>query len=269
MSLANISSKDALKLARLVRPYAGSLSFALLAVVGEGLMGLLDPWPLKFVLDSVSGSKPVPAWLANHLPAAFTANKTAVLELAAIAVIGIAVLNAVCSYIEKYETTSAGQWIMHDLRQKLYAHIQHLSLGYHTQKRTGDLISRITSDVDAIQSFIVSDLLGLVIDILTLAGMAAVMFYLNWRFTLLALSVAPLLFGVSYFYSRRAKGASREVRRKEGEIASLLQEVLSAIGVVKAFAREEYEEQRLEKESTESVLLALRARTLKAKLSPL
>ena len=269
MGLSTISSTDGLRLARLVKPYAGSLSIALLAVLGEGLTGLLDPWPLKIVFDSVSGSKPIPAWLAVWLPAALTANKLATLELAAIAVVVIALLNAAFSYAEKYATTSAGQWIVHDLRGQVYNHIQHLSLGFHMQKRTGDLISRMTSDVDAIQSFIVSDLLGLVVDFLTLAGMAAVMFYLNWRFTLLALSVTPLLFGVSYFYTRRAKSASREVRRKEGEIVSLLQEVLSAITVVKAFAREDYEQQRLEKESAESLQLALRARTLKAKLSPL
>ena len=258
-----------MKLVRLVKPHAGALSVALLAVVGEGLTGLLAPWPLKIVFDSVSGSKPVPAWLASHVPAVLTANKMAILELAAIAVVIVAILDAVFSYIEKYATTSAGQWIMHDLRRRVYNHIQHLSLGFHTQKRTGDLISRITSDVEAIQSFIVSDLLGLIVDFLTLAGMAGVMFYLNWRFTLIALSVTPLLFAVSYFYTRRSKRASRDVRRKESEILSLLQEVLSAIGVVKAFGREDYEEGRLERESAESVHLALHARSLKAKLSPL
>ena len=258
-----------MKLVRLVKPHAGALSVALLAVVGEGLTGLLAPWPLKIVFDSVSGSKPIPAWLGSHLPAVLTANKMAILELAAIAVVIVAILDAVFSYIEKYATTSAGQWIMHDLRRRVYNHIQHLSLGFHTQKRTGDLISRITSDVEAIQSFIVSDLLGLIVDFLTLAGMAGVMFYLNWRFTLIALSVTPLLFAVSYFYTRRSKRASRDVRRKESEILSLLQEVLSAIGVVKAFGREDYEEERLERESAESVHLALHARSLKAKLSPL
>jgi ATP-binding cassette, subfamily B, bacterial len=269
MNLPKISSSDGLKLACLVRPYADSLSIAVLAVVGESLTGLLEPWPLKIVFDSVSGSKPIPAWLASRLPAALTANKMAILELAAIAVVLVAILNAIFSYVEKYSTTSAGQWIMHDLRRRVYRHIQHLSLGFHAQRRTGDLISRMTSDVDAIQSFIVSDLLGLVVDVITLAGMAGVMFYLNWRFTLLALSITPLLFAVSYFYTRRSKDASRDVRRKEGEIVSLLQEVLSAIGVVKAFGREEYELQRLEQESAESVHLALRARSLKAKLSPL
>jgi ATP-binding cassette subfamily B protein len=269
MTFQSISSKKGLNFVKLFRPYAGSLGVALVAVVGEGIAGLLEPWPLKIVFDSVSGSKPIPAWLGSRLPLSLTSDKMAVLEFAAIAVVAIAIFEAAFSYVEKYATTSAGQWIMHDLRRMLYNHVQHLSLAFHTQKRTGDLISRITSDVEAIQTFIVSDLLGLVVNFLTLTGMALVMFYLNWRFTLIALSVAPLLFGVTYFYTRRSKKASRDVRRKEGEIVSLLQEVLSAIGVVKAFGREDYEQQRLERESAESVQLALRARTLKAKLSPL
>jgi subfamily B ATP-binding cassette protein MsbA len=202
------------------------------------------------------------------LPITATTDRMTVLEIAALAVIAIAAIEAVCSYVEKYTTTEAGQWVMHDLRRMVYNHVQHLSLGYHTRKRTGDLISRITSDVDTIQSFIVSNLLDLTVDVLTLAGMCGIMFYLNWRFTLIALSVAPVLFAVSWFFTRRSKQASREVRQKEGEMASLMQEVLSAIGVVKAFAREDYEQERLEKESAESVRLALHARSLKAKLAP-
>jgi ATP-binding cassette, subfamily B, bacterial len=269
MANPRVPPNERMKLIKLLRPHAGSLGVALLAVVGEGVTSLLNPWPLKIVFDSIGGSKPIPAWLARRLPAILTSDKTAILELAAIAVVVIALLDAAFSYVEKEATTSAGQWIMHDLRRLLYDHVQHLSLSFHTQTRTGDLISRITNDVAAIETFVVTDLLGLVVDCLTLAGMAAVMFYLNWRFTLLALSVAPPLFAITYTYTRESKKASREARRKEGEIVSLLQEVLSAMGVVKAFAREDYEEQRLERQSVESVQLALRARSLKSKLLPL
>jgi ATP-binding cassette subfamily B protein len=95
------------------------------------------------------------------------------------------------------------------------------------------------------------------------------MFYLNWKFTLIALSVVPILFALVYSYTRRIKKASREVRKKEGEITSVVEEVLSSIRVVKAFAREDYEVHRLEKESLEAVEISLRARSLKAKLTPL
>jgi subfamily B ATP-binding cassette protein MsbA len=95
------------------------------------------------------------------------------------------------------------------------------------------------------------------------------MFYLNWRFTLIALSVAPVLFVLVYSYTHRIKKASRKVRKKEGEITSVVEEVLSSMRVVKAFAREDFEVQRLENEGLEQVQIALRARTLKAKLTPM
>jgi subfamily B ATP-binding cassette protein MsbA len=154
-------------------------------------------------------------------------------------------------------TTGLAQWVMHDLRRTLYSHIQRLSLGYHDRKQTGDLISRLTSDIDAIQGFIASGLLGALINSLTLVGMVVVMFCLSRQFTLIALSVAPLLFAVVFHYTRRIKRASREVRRKEGEMVSVIQEALSSMRVVKAFAREEYEQRRLAEQSRESVRIAL------------
>jgi len=142
-------------------------------------------------------------------------------------------------------------------------------LAYHDQQPTGDLISRVTVDIDAIQSFIVSGLLGILVDTLTLVGMIAVMFYINWQFTLVALAVIPPLFFIVYTYTRRVKKASREVRKKEGRMISVVQEVVTSIRVVKAFAREDYEVRRFEGESLEAVEAALAARALKAKLVPL
>jgi len=240
-----------------------------LAAIGEGVTNLLEPWPLKIVLDSVLKSQPMHGWLNNLVLSVAGADKLAVLKFASAAVLVIAVFGAICSYAQKSLTTSAGQWVMHDLRQTLYCHIQRLSLAYHDRARTGDLISRVTGDIDSIQSFITSGLLGALINSLTLVGMVGVMVYINWRFTLIALSVAPILALVVYKYTSQIKKASREVRKKEGEIVSILQEVLSSMRVVKAFAREDYEQRRLEEESLESVEMALRARSLKAKLPPM
>ncbi len=255
----------------LLRPHAKALAMGLLAVIGETIADLLQPWTLKIVFDNVLKPRPLheQGWLNQIVLATAGEGRLAILRLAAIAALAIAVFGAACSYAEKYLTTSVGQWVMHDLRRTLYSHVQRLSLSYHDHKQTGDLISRVTSDIDAIQSFIASGVLGTLINTLTLAGMVGVMFYVNWRFTLVALSVAPVLFAVVYSYTRRIKKASREVRKKEGEIVSVIQEVLTSIRVVKAFAREDYEQRRLEEESLESVEIALRARGLKAKLSPL
>jgi ATP-binding cassette subfamily B protein len=257
------------KITSLLRPHLKLLIIGFLGVLGEGVANLLEPWPLKVVLDNVLRSKPTEGWLNAWILASFGSDKLAVLKFAAFAVLAIAIVGAGCSYVEKFVTTTVGQWVTHDLRRTLYSHIQRLSLAYHDHKQTGDLISRVTGDIDAIQSFIVSGLLDSMINSLTLVGMLGVMLYLNWQFTLIALSVAPFLFLVVFSYTRRIKKASREVRKKEGEIVSVMQEVLSSIHVVKAFAREDYEQKRLEEESLEGVEIGLRARALKAKLAPL
>ncbi|MBZ5611074.1 MAG: ABC transporter ATP-binding protein/permease [Acidobacteriia bacterium] len=253
----------------LLKPHSKAIAAGIAAVIGEGIANLLEPWPLKIVLDNVLRSRPIHGWLNRMILSTAGANKLSILEFATMAVLIIAVVGAACSYIEKFVTTSTGQWVMHDLRRALYAHIQKLSLTYHDQKQTGDLISRVTSDIDAIQSFITSGLLGALVNSLTLVGMVGVMLYINWRFTLIALSVAPPLFLVVYTFTRRIKKAAREMRKKEGEIVSVIQEVLSSIRVVKAFAREDYEQRRLEEESLEGIEIAMRARSLKARLAPL
>jgi ATP-binding cassette, subfamily B, bacterial len=258
-----------LTIRQLLRPHKTSLAFGFLAVLGESAANLLQPWPLKIVLDEVfrghAGRTALPHFLYSFLGS----DKFVVVKFACFAVIAIALLDAVSTYAEKYLTTSVGQWITFDLRRTLYAHMQRLSLAFHDQKRTGDLISRVTADVDDIQSFISSGLLSSFINVITLIGMVGVMFWINWKFTLIALSVAPLLFVVVYTYTRRIKSATRKVRKKESAVFSVVEEVLSSIRVVKAFARETYEQSRLEEASLEEVESALRARSLKAKLAPL
>ena len=264
------SSQSAkLNVVRLIRPYWKQLAFAFVAVLGETFSDVLEPWPIKIVIDNILQSKKLPGWLAGFVSEAFGQNKLAVLNFAVAAVAGIAVLGAISSYVEKYLTTSVSQWVTHDLRRTLYNHIQRLSLAEYDKTQTGDLISRVTSDINAVQDFINSALLGIIVNVLTLVGMAGVMFCINWRFTLIALSIAPALFAVVYYLTRRIKKASREVRKKESELVSVVQEVLTSARVVKAFAREDFEVTRFESQSLENVETALEARSIKAKLSPI
>src|SRR4029079_9270418 len=118
----------------------------------------------------------------------------------------------------------------------------------------------VTNDIDSLQDFITSGLLGMIVSILTLVGMLGVMLYINWRFTLVALSVAPVLFIVVYFYTRRIKKASRAVRKQESELLSGLAEVLTSIQVVQGFAREDCQQRRFESESRNSMEAGLQAR---------
>lgn len=260
--------QNKIRITDLLYPHWLTLSLAFIAVIGESVTDLLEPWPLKIVFDQVFGSKPMPDWLAGIVSFIGT-DKFSILNFAVLSVLAIAIVGAVSSYFEKYLTTSVGQWVMHDLRRVLYSHIQRLSLSFHDHKRTGDLISRATTDIDAVQSLISNVLLGMLVNVLTLVGMMLIMLYLNWGFTLIALMVAPGLFLVVYHYTHRIKRASRAMRRQEGEVVNVLEEVLSSIRVVKAFAREDYEQKRFERESRESVEKALLARNFKAKLPPI
>jgi ATP-binding cassette subfamily B protein len=263
------TSSRRLRIIDLVRPHWKALTIAALAVLGETLTDILQPWPIKIVVDSILQSKKLPAVLGGVVTGLFGDNAYALVNFAVAGVAVIAIVGAVSSYTEKYLTTSVGQWVAHDLRRTLYHHIQRLSLAEHDEARSGDLITRVTSDIEAVQTFISSALLGILVDVTTLVGMIGVMFYLNWRFTLIALSVSPVLFLVVYSYTRRIKKASRAVRKHEGILLSVVAEVLTSIRVVQAFAREDFEQQRFESESLANVEAGLEARSVKAKLAPL
>ena len=263
------SRPKALSVPTLLRPHYKDLALAVLVVIGGSIADLLQPWPLKIVIDTVVKGKAIQGWSSRLVYWVAGDDRLEILRFAALAALGVAAFGALCSYAEKSLTTTIGQKVLHELRRTLYRQIQRLSLAYHDRKQSGDLISRVTSDIDTVQSFLASGLLGTLVSLLTLFGMIGVMFFINWRFTLIALSVAPALFLVIFTYTRRIKKASRAVRKKEGEMISIIHEALSAVRVVRAFAREDYEQRRFEVESMESMGIALKARSLKARLSPM
>jgi ATP-binding cassette, subfamily B, bacterial len=138
---------------QLLRPRWPALAVALVAVLGETVTDVLDPWPIKIVIDSIIQSKKLPHWLESIVRSLFGQNKIAILDFAVAAVLVIAVVGAISSYVEKYLTTSISQWVAHDLRRTLYNHIQRLSLADFDKTRTGDLITRVTSDIEAFRTF--------------------------------------------------------------------------------------------------------------------
>jgi subfamily B ATP-binding cassette protein MsbA len=246
----------------------GGLLLGLAAVAAETAAGLLEPWPIKIVLDTVLRAKPLPQWLARAIASTLGTSGVAILELAVGMVLLVAIVGAVGSYIERQSVTTLGQRVTHELRCRIYTHAQRLSMSYHDKKRTGDIISTATADVDAIQSAITSGVLDTVYYALLLAGMSGLMLYLDWRFTLIALSILPALSVVVYTLTRRIRRASRDVRSREADLMSTMQEVLSSMRLVKAFGREDHERHRFEYQSEQIVESTLRARDVKAKLSP-
>jgi len=238
----------------------------MVAMVVETAMSLAAPWPLMIVLDSVIDGKPLPAgfaWFAGD-----TAGTMAKLNVAVIATLVIALLQAGSAYLNAYFTVSIGQWIAHDLRHSMYAHLQRLSMSYYDRQQIGPLISTLTDDINAVQEFASTSLLDLLIDSFTIVGMLTIMFMLNWKFTLVALALTPLLAVFVYRLRRVIKRATHDVRRRQSEIVTIVQEGLGAIRVVKAFAQGGFERARLDAKSIESVEAALYARRVRSVLGP-
>jgi ATP-binding cassette, subfamily B, bacterial len=261
-------SKRQISLIGLLAPHWKGLVIGIASAFGGVLADVLQPVPVKMIIDNVLGGKPVRHWAAVWIVSPFGAGSAAMLNFAVAAVFVIALLAALSSYAQSLSMTTVGQWVVHDLRGKLYHHIQRLSLSYHDRSQAGDLISRVTSDIDTVQDFITSTLMDTVMDLLTAMAMISIMLYFNWQFTVIAIAVVPFLFVFVYKYTHRIKRATRAARKKESEIVSTIQEGVSSIRVIKAFASETYEKNRFKKDSQETVELALWARALKAKLSP-
>jgi ABC-type multidrug transport system fused ATPase/permease subunit len=254
----------------LVRPYRGTLFIILLAMIVETLMSVAGPWPLKIVLDNVIGSHKLRPWLDHLLsPLLGGGSKMQIAAAAALAAIIIAALGALASYIANYYTTSVGQWVANDLRMRTYHHLQQLSLSYYDKHQTGALLSTITADVQTIQAFASGSTLDIAVDLLTIVGMLFIMFWLNWDFTLIAVAVTPFLLLFVSRFKKAVKKATHEVRRQQSNIVSVVEQGLESMRVVKAFGRQDLAQEELGTASRATVDAALKARRIKALLSPI
>ncbi len=254
----------------LVRPYRSSLFLILSAMLVQTVMSLAAPWPLKIVLDNVVSSHKLPSWLDDVLkPVLAGTSKMQIAVAASIMVVLIALVGALASYVANYYTESVGQWVANDLRMRTYHHLERLSLGYFDSHQTGALLSTITTDIQTIQGFASSSTLGIVVDLLTILGMLGIMFWLNWDFTLIIVAVTPFMLLLASRFKKVVKKATHEVRKQQSNMVAVVQQGLESMRVVKAFGRQDLAQQELGEVSRATVDAALKARRVKALLSPM
>ena len=246
-------------------PYRARLGVGALCTLASSALALAQPWPLKVIVDNVLRGKPL------HLPVVSVAgwSRTDLLNGAIGAFIGIVLLSALFDYFGTYLMDSSGIRMVADVREALFARLQRHSLRFHATQRTGDLISRVMSDISRVQDMLVQSFSVLVPNVALLVGMMVVMFWIDWSFTLIALAVGPPLFLLMFVYKRRIKGASRRARRLEGRLAAHTGEVLGAVRVVQAFTREDFEDERFSQQSSSTLGANLEATRLQARFSPL
>ena len=252
----------------LVRPYHKWLITIFFAMLVETIMSLASPWPLKIIIDNVIGDRPLPEWLAWIKELSIGSNEMALVVVAGASVVIIAAIGAVSEYIDKYFTESVAQYVADDLRRRLYHHLHRLSLSFYDTHQIGKLLSTMTSDVSTVQDFTSSTLLNIIVDSLSIAGILAVMFSLNWDFAMVAVGVAPFLFLFLARFKKTVKEATHKVRFEQSKLLAVLEQGLVSMRTVNAFGRQALEEEKLKKISLATVSASLKARRLKSFLSP-
>ena len=236
---------------------------SVLFTIGITLTELLRPWPLKIVFDALLiPQEKTLSWLSNY--PLLTENSTILLTLIVISIIIIAVLNGLFGYWQSYLTASVGQKVVAAVRLRVYAHIQSLSHSFHENASTGDLLARLTGDIRMMRELLVNAVIYIFDRSLLLVSMLFIMLWMDWKLTLIALAVVPTLFFIVKKFSSEIKGATRKQRRRESQITHTINEKLSAISVVQAFAREAHEEEVFSKHNAKSLKAGLVTTKLQA-----
>jgi ATP-binding cassette, subfamily B, bacterial len=241
-------------LQRLV-PYGGLFAGAILQVLLIGVLELAKPWPLKIVVDNVLGGRPL-AW-----PGLQGLGSSSLLLVACLALVGIYALLGAIGVTSNYATISVGQRMVNDFRSELYAHLQRLSLAFHSRRSVGDLLYRLTSDTFAIQTLTMNGFFPVVTSVVMLAGMVVVMLRLDWLLTLIALGIVPVLFLSIVGMTRQVTTLATDMRVKESALWAVAQRTIGAIRVIQAFTTEDDEHRRFVRSSTESLAANLRLYT--------
>ncbi|MEL6469475.1 MAG: ABC transporter ATP-binding protein [Cyanobacteria bacterium J06623_4] len=229
----------------------GLLTLAALALVAKVLARVIAPWPLKLIFDFVLVPDAHSADLDWPLLRELSTNM--LLGILSLGIIATAVLRAVASYISLVGLSVAASRIIADIRADLYTHIQQLSLSFHYRSKSGDLVTRLTSDIDTLRSTTVDATLPLIVDTLTLVSMVGVMFWIDWKLALISTLVFPVFITSSFNITKKVRKVSRQQRRRESSMASTVAESIGAIKVVQALSLENRLEEIFARDNRQSL----------------
>jgi ATP-binding cassette, subfamily B, bacterial len=239
---------------------------------------LLLAFPLKFILDKLVNHRDPHFPFAGPILGLFDQlapstggphSALAVILFATTLLVVMGLLNAGLTYVQLYLAAFIAQNLSARLRLRLFDHLQHLSLSWHGQQKTGDLVQRLVGNVADIEKLVTDGLVEMLSSILTLVGMVLVLVLVNWQFTLLAILIMPALFVVVLVYTRSIKAAARRAAKAAGRVAEVAAEDIAAITEVKAFTLEKREVQRFGERVTTQRAAGLRAGSLQAQFTPL
>jgi ATP-binding cassette, subfamily B, bacterial len=205
----------------LVRPYRGRVALASAAVLAQTATGLAMPFLVAVAIDQ--GVVP---------------RRLEVLNRVALLYVALAGLQFLAGRVEVLTVASVGQRVLYAVRNKLFRHVQALSLDFYERERTGRLVARMTADIEAMSDLVTDGLVTLVTGLVTLVGVTVILVLLDWRLALATLAVAPFIALAARGYRRWSATAYRQVRETHSVVTVRLQEALAGVRAVQAFRRE-------------------------------
>lgn len=234
------------------RPYRRWLGVGLALIAAVPAVDTAMIWMFKLVVDEVL------------VPQTFGP-----LAWIALAYLGLTVLAGVLSFFDEYVSSWIAERFLLSLRTDFFRHLQRLSLAFFERRRLGDVLSRLTGDVAAIENFVLSGVTDAISYSLQILFFAGALFYLRWDLALVSLMITPLFWLIARRFSRMIKIASREKRRRSGSISSVAEESLSNIALIQAYNRQSSEVERLHEQGVGSYEAEMAATRIKALYSPL
>lgn len=236
----------------MVRPYWKRLAGAMVLMILVGVSTSAMAYLVKPVMDKI-----------------FVAKDSALLMFMPIGIVVLYLVKGLSSYGQTYLMQYVGQRIVTQFRIDLYAHLQRLSLSYYDRTPTGELMSRITNDVNQMQGAVSSVVTGVLKDLFTIVGLIAVIIYRDWFLAVFALGVFPLCVIPLVKFGRRLRKISHRSQETMADVTVLLHETIAGARIVKGFCREDYETQRFTDEAFRLFRLRMKDISTRAMSSPL
>ena len=243
--------KNYRRLLQYIRPYLHRLALALVCTVLAAGANLYLPWIIKDMIDDVLAEK-----------------NMEMLNMISVGIVVVFLFRGVFYYGQSYLVSYIGQRVVVDVREIMFQKFQRMPMSYFDQHQTGETMSYVTNDVAAIQTALVEKLIEVFTETSILIGSIVMMFYLDWKLTLLTMVVVPLVGSAMRIFGKKIKANGTVMQERLAEITSLLQESISSIRVIKSFVREDFEIDRFKKQNMLNFQAAMKNVKLNSLLTP-